>query len=417
MDARERVLAAANHRQPDRIPFDLGGLGSTTLHVSCMKQLREHYRLPHAPATPMFIEHMNAIVPDDLADIMEVDTAAALPRVGSFGMPREDLKLWTMPDGSEIWVPGLFNPTSDGKEGWFVHPQGDTSCPPSGHMPKGSPYFDNIEPDVELDEARLDPADNVEEYGILGEHDLRFIVDSVAAAHRTGRAVVFTSPGTVLGSVDGITGTGLKHPKGIRRIEEWYVSPLIRPDYVREVFDRQTDIALINLRAINAACGDKIDVICLCSTDLGHQSGQFHRVSTFREVWLPYYRKMTDWIHANTQWKTMKHCCGSVSPLIPCFIESGFDILNSVQTTAANMDPATLKGEFGRDIVFWGAGVDAQILLPFGSPEEVRRQVLERCDIFGRDGGFVFCPTHNVQKGTPIANIVAMIDAVKEFNS
>ena len=211
-------------------------------------------------------------------------------------------------------------------------------------------------------------------------------------------------------------GTGLKHPKGIRTIEEWYVSPLIRPDYVKEVFDRQTDIALVNLRNINAACGDKIDIVHVCSNDFGHQLGQFVRASTFREIWTPNYRKMTDWIHANTKWKTLKHCCGSVAPLIPCFIEAGLDILNPVQTTAVDMDPATLKKEFGRDIVFWGGGIDTQKVLPFGSPEEVRRQVLERCEIFGRDGGFVFSPTHNVQRGTPIGNIVAMIEAVREFN-
>jgi len=416
MNARERVLASLDHRQPDRIAFDLGGHGSTTLHVSCVQQLREHYRLPDEPVTTLSVAFMIAIIPDDLAERMGVDTAAAFPRGGAFGIPREDYKLWTNPDGQQIRVPGAFNPTPDGEGGWFVHPQGDTSCPPSGHMPTRSPYFDNIEPKVEFDEDNPNPADNVEEYSVLGEQDLQFIARSVEAAYRTGRAVVLTAPGTVLGSADGITGTGLRHPKGIRRIEEWYMSPLIRPDYVREVFDRQTDIALINLRNINDACGGKIDVVHVCSNDFGHQTGQFVRTTTFRKIWTPYYRKMNDWIHANTKWKTLKHCCGAVVPLIPCFIEAGFDALNPVQISAAEMDPARLKREFGRDIVFWGGGVDAQKVLPFGSPDEVRRQVLENCEIFGRDGGFVFCPTHNVQRGVPIENIVAMIEAVHEFN-
>jgi hypothetical protein len=416
MNARERVLAAVNHRQPDKIPFDLGAHGSSTLHVSCVKQLREHYKLPDEPVTTLSVVFMTSLIPDDLAQRMGVDTAAAISRGGAFGMPREDYKLWMNPDGQEIWVPGMFNPTPDGEGGWFAHPQGDTSCPPSGHMPSKCPYFDFVEPKVDFDDETLDPADNLEEYSVLGEKDLRFIVRSVEAAYRTGRAVLLTAPGTGLGSVGDITGAGLKNPKGIRTFEECYVSPIIRPAYVQEVFDRQTDIAVINLRNINDACGDKIDVVHICSNDFGHQTGQFVRATTFREIWTPYYRKLTDWIHANTKWKVLKHCCGSVAPLIPCFIEAGFDILNPLQSSAADMDPARLKREFGRDIVLWGGGVDTQKVLPFGSPDDVRRQVLERCEIFATDGGFVFSPEHNVQKGVPIENIVAMIDAVREFN-
>jgi len=416
MNSRERVLASLSHRQPDKIPVDLGGTSCSTLHVSCVEQLREHYRLPKEPVTTMAINFMTAIIPAELADRMGVDTAAAVSRGGAFGMPREDYKLWTTPWGQPVWVPGLFDPTPDGEGGWFVHPQGDTSCPPSGHMPLKCPYFDNIEPKVAFDEDHLDVADNLAEFSVLGEKDLQFIVRGVQEGFLTGRAVVLGMPGTGLGDINQVPGVGLRNPKGIRSIEEWYVSPLIRPDYVRDVFDRQTDIGLINLQKINDACGDKIVAIHSCGTDFGHQTGQFYSTTVFRDVWAPYYRKINEWIHANTKWKILKHCCGAVVPLIPCFIDVGFDALNPVQTSAAGMDPATLKREFGRDIAFWGGGVDTQTVLPFGSPEEVRRQVLERCEIFGRDGGFIFSPIHNVQHGVPLENIVAMIDAVKEFN-
>jgi uroporphyrinogen-III decarboxylase len=208
----------------------------------------------------------------------------------------------------------------------------------------------------------------------------------------------------------------VRHPKGVRRIEEWYISPLIRPDYVRAVLEGQTAIALANIQRIAAACGDQIDVVYTCGTDFGHQAGQFCSPKVFREIWLPSYRKLNDWIHANTRWKILKHSCGAVGPLIPLFIEAGFDALNPVQVSAAGMDPATLKREFGRDISFWGGGVDTQQVLPFGTPAEVRRQVLAHCEIFGRDGGYVFAAVHNVQRSVPVANIVAMIDAVREFN-
>ena len=131
---------------------------------------------------------------------------------------------------------------------------------------------------------------------------------------------------------------------------------------------------------------------------------------------MPYYKKINSWIHSNTNWKTFKHSCGAIYEFIPLLIESGFDIINPVQCSAQGMDPKTLKENFGDSIVFWGGGVDTQKILPFGSKEQVRDQVLRRCEIFSRSGGFVFNSIHNVQAKTPVENIVAMIDAVKEFN-
>jgi uroporphyrinogen-III decarboxylase len=112
----------------------------------------------------------------------------------------------------------------------------------------------------------------------------------------------------------------------------------------------------------------------------------------------------------------MKHSCGSVERFIPCFIEAGFDILNPVQCSAAGMDPAHLKNTYGDRITFWGGGVDTQHVLSFGTPEDVRTQVLERCRIFSHDGGYIFNAIHNVQARTPVKNIVAMLQAVHEFN-
>jgi uroporphyrinogen-III decarboxylase len=131
---------------------------------------------------------------------------------------------------------------------------------------------------------------------------------------------------------------------------------------------------------------------------------------------MPYYKRINDWIHANTPWKTFKHSCGAVAKFIDSFIDSGFDILNPVQCSAAGMDPAQLKSAFGSRIVFWGGGIDTQQVLPFGTAAQVREQVLARCDVFARRGGYVFNPVHNIQAGTPVENIVAMIDAVREFS-
>ena len=171
-----------------------------------------------------------------------------------------------------------------------------------------------------------------------------------------------------------------------------------------------------NLEKIRAAAGDLIDVVFLCGTDFGTQKSAFCSVATFRELWLPYYREICGWMHRNTNWKCFKHSCGSVERFIESMIEAGFDILNPVQCSAAGMEAEGLKAKYGDRITFWGGGVDTQKTLPFGTPGEVREQVLRRCEVFAKNGGFVFNSIHNIQAGTPVGNIVAMLDAVKEFN-
>jgi len=162
--------------------------------------------------------------------------------------------------------------------------------------------------------------------------------------------------------------------------------------------------------------GDNVDAVFTCGTDFGTQNSVFCSVASFRELWFPYYKQLNDWIHRHTNWKVFKHCCGSAERFIDSFIECGFDILNPVQCSAAGMAPEHLKAKYGDRITFWGGGVDTQQTLPFGSPQEVREQVLRRCEIFSPGGGFIFNAIHNVQAGTPVENIVAMIDAVHEVS-
>ena len=235
-------------------------------------------------------------------------------------------------------------------------------------------------------------------------------------AAATGRAVVASFGGTGLGDIALVPGVGLRHPKGIRDITEWYISTRSRRNFVHAIFDRQCEIALGNLARIAARLGDLVDVVYICGTDFGTQNSSFCSAATFRELWMPYYQRVNNWIHKNTRWLTFKHSCGAVAKFLPSFIESGFDILNPVQCSATGMDPEELKSTYGQNLVFWGGGVDTQQVLPFGTPREVREQVLRRCEIFAAGGGFVFCTIHNIQAETPVENIVAMLDAVHEFN-
>jgi uroporphyrinogen-III decarboxylase len=283
-------------------------------------------------------------------------------------------------------------------------------------MPKGFHFFDTIVRQPPIDEEALRVEDNLEEFEPLSEEDLAAIRASVAAAHTTGRAVIANVGGTALGDIALVPAPFLKHPKGIRDITEWYMSLKSRREHVHEIFARQVEIALANLDRVHRAVGDAVDVVFLCGTDFGTQTSSFCSVQTFRELWLPYYTQLCGWIHRHTTWKVFKHSCGSVARFYESFIDAGIDIANPVQCSAKGMDPAYLKATYGDRLVFWGGGVDTQRTLPFGTPRDVREQVLRRCEIFAPGGGFVFNAIHNVQAGTPVANLAAMFDAVAEFN-
>ena len=222
--------------------------------------------------------------------------------------------------------------------------------------------------------------------------------------------------GTALGDIALVPAPWMKNPRGIRDVAEWYVSTLARPEYVHAIFERQTEVALRNLAAVSEIVGDAAQAMFVCGTDFGTQDSQFLSREAFAELYQPYYRRINDWIHRNTGWRTFKHSCGAVEPLIPAFLEAGFDILNPVQIYAAGMDPARLKERYGDRVVFWGGGVDTQKVLPFARPEEVEEHVLRECELLGRGGGFVFTPVHNVQANVPVENVLAMIRAVKRFN-
>ncbi len=416
MDSKKRVKDALEHRQPDRVPVDFGGTTVTGMNVTCVAALRDHYKLEKRRVKVYEPYQMLGLIEEDLADVIGIDTAAVAPRDNQFGFRNENWKEWRLHNGLEVLVPGNFNTTVDEAGNTFIYPEGDLEAPPSGRMPKDGYYFDSIIRQGDIDEDHLNPEDNLEEFKPINDENLAWFKQEAQNAAATGKAVVAAFGGTAIGDIAFVPAPFLKYPKGIRDIEEWYVSTVSRRDYLQAVFEKQTDIAVENLTKLNAAMGELIDVVFICGTDFGTQIGTFCSADTYMKVYMPFYQKMNRWIHANTGWKTFKHSCGAVEPFISLFIESGFDILNPVQCSAVGMEPEKLKEKYGKDIVFWGGGVDTQRVLPFGQPEEVREQVLRRCEIFAKDGGFVFNTIHNIQANTPVENIAAMLDAVREFN-
>jgi hypothetical protein len=416
MACKQRVNATLHHRQPDRVPVDFGSTFVTGMHVSCVAALRAYFGLEKRPVKAIDPGQMLGEIEEDLKVALGIDTEGIFRRNNRFGFPNAEWKPWRMYDGLEILVPGGFNVTIDDNGDTLMHPLGDTSLPPSSRMPNGGHFFDPIMRQGPIDDDHLNPADNLEEYVPISDDELGYLERATRRAADAGRAVVASFGGTSFGDIAHVPGVGLRNPKGIRDITEWYISTRARRDYVHAVFAGQTEIALANLARIAPRLAEMVDVVNICGTDFGTQNSSFCSVATFRELWMPYYRRVNDWIHKNTRWRTFKHSCGAVEKFIPSFIESGFDILNPVQCSAAGMAPEVLKEKYGRDVVFWGGGVDTQQVLPFGTPQQVREQVLSRCQVFSQSGGYVFNTVHNVQAQTPVENIVAMVKAVREFN-
>ncbi len=416
MNSKERVQAAMNHREPDRIPLDFVSTATTGMHVNCVAALRDHYGLEKRLVKVHEPYQMLGWIDEDLQEAMGIDTASVCPRNTIFGFPNENWKPYRLPWGLEVLVSEHFQTTIDENGDTLIYPEGDTSAPPSGKMPKTGYFFDTIVRQEPIEDDHLNVEDNLEEFGPISDEDLRHLQESTVRASTTGKAVVATFGGTAFGDIALVPAPFLKYPKGIRDIAEWYMSTASRRDYVHQIFEKQCEYALENMEKIHTVVGDEIDAVFICGTDFGTQNSTFCSDETFRELYMPYYKQVNNWIHQNTKWKCFKHSCGSVVKFIDSFIESGFDILNPVQCSAAGMDPQTLKDRFGDRITFWGGGVDTQGTLPFGTPAEVREEVLQRCEIFSRNGGFVFNAIHNVQANTTIENVVAMIEAVHEFN-
>ena len=415
MNSKERVLAALNHKLPDKVPMDFGSHGCSMMHVTCVQDLREYFGLKGLVkvADP---SAMIGLIEDDLLDAMGCDAAGVKAYSNIFGVRVENWKEWDY-FGKSILVPGGFNVTQDEKGGYFAYPQGDVTMPASAYMPVNGFYFDSIiRQEAFESEDDLDYRDNLAEFQPVGEEQLDFYRSEAERLKDCGRAAVVELWHSHFGNIGIVPAPMIAHPKGIRSIEEWYMAPLLYPNYIRKLFEEQTQIAIDSISKMSKALGDSIDVAVVCGSDFGTQTGTFISQDTFNEFWAPCFKRVNDWIHSNTNWKTMLHSCGAVFDFIPSFIESGFDILNPVQCSASGMDPVSLKREYGRDIVFWGGGVDTQKVLPFGKPDEIREQVLQRCEIFGEDGGFIFNAVHIVQCGTPVGNILAMINAVREFN-
>jgi hypothetical protein len=417
MTSRERVETALNHEEPDRLPLDLGASAVTGMHVSSVYALRQALGLD-SPGTPVKVvepyQMLGEIAPD-LMEALGVDVVGLGGPRTMFGFKNENWKPWTLFDGTPVLVPEGFNTEPEPNGDLLMYPEGDRSAPPSGRMPKNGYFFDTIVRQEPIDDDKLDVEDNLEEFGPISDEDLEHFRTEADRLYATGKAIFASFGGTAFGDIALVPAPQLKHPKGIRDVAEWYMSTVTRSDYVREVFERQCEIALANLQQIYGVVGDTVTVLFVTGTDFGTQHGPFISPDIYRDLYKPFHVRVNDWVHGHTSWKCLIHSCGSVAAFLDDFVDAGFDVLNPVQCSAAGMDPDGLKKRYGEHLTFWGGGVDTQHTLPFGTADDVHIQVRERIRTFGKNGGFVFNATHNIQACIPVQNLTALYDAVRDY--
>ena len=393
MNSRERVLAAINHREPDRVPVDLGGTRQSGIAASTYDQLKSQLGIS-TPTRVYDVYQMLAEVERPVMERFGADVIGLNRPAVAFGIVNADWKSWRLFDGTAVEVPGGFEPITEENGDLVLMRDGATIA----RMPKDGYYFDRLEV---YPGGSQTPVEDVNPPVMSDELCDHYAVAAESLYENTDFAIV-APLGPPYELFYGL-GTG--------GFETWMMALAAEPDYVNSLCEKLVDIWLENLQRFSQAVGNHVQILQV-NDDLGTQDAPFISTKMFRELIMPHYKRGLDWVHANTKMKVFLHSDGAIAPLIPSLIEMGVDILDPVQTSARGMDARALKDEFGEQLVFWGGSLDCQKTLPFGTPEEVVQEVQEHVRLFAPGGGYVFAPVHNIQANVPPENVIAMFDAV-----
>jgi uroporphyrinogen decarboxylase len=398
MKSRERVRTALAHKEPDRVPIDLGGSLVTGINAVAYHHLRKFLGIDGQPVKVANIILQLAEVEEPVRKRFGVDVIELPPLEPIPGVKNTRWKPWTLPDGSPALISADFEPERT--------PNGDllikTSDGRIAHwMPAGTYHFLPKEPPIKeptLEELeRFEPAR-------LSEEELEFL-------HHTARRLYHETDYAIFGWFGGSLVEGGQFARGWA---EFLMDLKLNPEFASKLIAKLAEAAMADLKRYIEAVGEYVDVIGF-GDDLGIQTGLQFSPELYRKFFFEHHRKLYGLVHAHTKAYVFLHSCGSVYDLIPDLIEAGVDILNPVQTAAAKMEPERLKKEFGDKLSFWGGGSCPQTVLPWATPEEVEEDVRRRLRIFAPGGGYVFAPIHNIQPDVPPRNIVAMYDAALKW--
>ena len=386
MTSRQRVLTALDHRQPDRVPIDLGSFHDATLSIHTHHDLAGIFGGGFSGYN-LYDWTLGMVYPDPrLLTQLHVDTRNVASGLGIHA----SLEDYYRAIGVREQADGSLVQSDESGVPLYRKPRGSYGFQPAETFPRplaGEPGRRRIEEQFRAP--------------VVGGSD-----EELARLAENARSLRRDTDCIVVGNFNTVPVLDLQELMGM---EDFLLNCALHPDLMRFAAERLVESRLPAIERYYRAVGPWIDVAYCVGDDLADQRSPLISVASYRELFKPVHRRIIEAVRALTSAKIMFHMCGAAVTFLPHLIDIGVDIHNPVQTTAAGMDPAGLKREFGRDIAFWGA-IDTQHILPFGTPEEVRSEARRKIDSLGRDGGYVFAPCHNIQVGTPAANIAAMYE-------
>ncbi len=394
MTSRERVLAAISHREPDRVPRDLGGTESSGMTAYALNRLQDHLDVKRQ-ATIFEPYQYVAYIPEGIKARFRIDTANLTPGPKSW-------KKALNPLGLEVLLPERWNEEPCEEGGTAVRGADGTIA---ARRPKDGYYFDPVNPPLQsvtkaADIARHKKTVSAFDYPSFADEEVENMQERMQTMNAEGECVVFNLCCHILAAGQLLRG-----------YENFMVDLLTDEPMVRTLLDILIEAYCRRIDQLAPQLKSGIDVVLL-NDDLGTQNGPMLAPQLYRGLIKPYQKTLFAHVKQAFETPILFHSCGSVREFIPDLIEAGADALNPIQLSAEGMELKGLKADFGSDLTFWGGGIDTQSVLNKASPSEVKDAVKRSVDILAPGGGFVFCQVHNIQPDVPPENVTAMFEAL-----
>jgi uroporphyrinogen decarboxylase len=414
MTRRERVIAALDHKAPDRVPVDLAAMRSTGITAVAYGRLKEHLGIREGSVRVYDVVQQLAQPEPTILDYWGADVVD-LGRV--FLTEPSDWKDFVLPDGRPAKIPSSINFVADGSGGWRALAADGT---PIGAMPAGAYYLSQTEfPLKDWDGEDLSVLDRLPQ---LMDHVTWAALPSapnhkpptpehLADIRRRAKALYETTDYAVM---IAFGANLLEWGQYLCRMDQFLIDLMENRRKAEAILDKLLESHLAGLEKLLPAVDGYVQIIQM-GDDFGTQNALEISPRLYREIFKPRQKLIYEAVRKKSSLRIFLHSCGAIADILPDLIEIGVEAINPVQTSARGMDPARLKREYGKDLTFWGGGCDTQRILPLGTPAEIRAHVKERIGLLAPGGGFVFTQVHNIMPHVPPENIAAMVDAVREF--
>jgi len=397
MTSKERVIAAIERKDIDRVPIDLGGTAATNILANPYHGLLKLLDIDK-PVKIADCQQMWVYVDDEISERFNTDVVSLWPIRDFLGIRRDKgFKDWITPTGTPVKISNDFNPKKM-EDGSYIYEVGGYTQ----RLPRDGFYFDSIKSPYDW----VETAKDVEkiDYPVIEEEEKEWLKIHAEKLRKKTDKFITTD---IVGGWCDIAGPMLGNAK-------FYMDIILNKSMIHALFEKLNYVWMKRIDALVETVGDNIDAVIMYN-DLGTNRAGMYKTETVKEMVIPYIKEFYDHVRKVSNYYIIFHSCGSVHQYLPDLIDAGLRILNPVQVGTKNMEPEKLKNEFGKDLTFWGGAVDPQHILAFSNPGKVREQAKHNTEVFKEGGGFIFTQPHNIQSNVPSENVLALYEAGNAF--